>query len=463
MPTPLPTRFPPSSPVGEHAVVLGASMAGLLAARVLAGAFRHVTVVERDTLPSGAEDRRGVPQGRQVHALLARGGQVIDELFPDMSERLAADGAVLADGVGSIRFQLGGRRLRNAPTGARDVFCSRLFLEQHVRDAVRALPTVTLRDGCDVLGPVAGGDRVTGVRIRATGAAPRTEQLAADLVVDATGRGSRTPVWLAEMGRTAPPESRVVVDTGYVGGRFRLRPGALGDDIAILTSSAPGNPRSGALFTVEHGDCVAGVAGTLGDHPPTDLAGFLGFARTLAFGDLAEALEGAELRTPLRAARFPANLRRHYERLPDPPAGLLVLGDALCAFNPIYGQGMTVAAMEADALRRLLDRGRVPAPREYFRAAARTLAPAWDLATGADLQDPRVEGPRSRGARLINGYVDRLQAAAVHDATLSRAFLDVSGLLAPPPSLMRPDRVARVVWSGLRHRRAPARPLASTV
>lgn len=461
--TPLPTRFPPPSPVGEHAVVLGASMAGLLAARVLAGAFRRVTVVERDERPTGPDDRRGVPQGRQVHALLARGGQIIDGLFPDMSERLAADGAVLADGIGSIRFQLGGRRLRNVPTGTRDVFCSRLFLEQHVRDAVRALPTVTVRDGCDVLGPVSVGGRVSGVRIRAAAAAPAAEQLAAGLVVDATGRGSRTPVWLAAMGRTAPPESRVVVDTGYVGGRFRLRPGALGGDIAILTSSAPGRPRSGAVFTVEHGEAVAGVAGMLGDHPPTDLDGFLAFARTLAFRDLADALAGAESLTPLRAARFPANLRRHYERLDDLPAGLLVLGDALCAFNPIYGQGMTVAAIEADVLRRLLERGRIPAPRDYFRAAARALAPAWDLATGADLADPRVEGPRSRGARVINGYVDRLQAAAVHDATLSRAFLEVSGLLAPPPSLMRPDRAARVFWSSLRHRDDPARSLAAAV
>jgi 2-polyprenyl-6-methoxyphenol hydroxylase-like FAD-dependent oxidoreductase len=456
--------MPSTTPtLGEHAVVLGASVAGLLAARALADSFPRVTVVERDELPTGAAARRGVPQGRQVHALLARGRQILDEFFPDLPARLVAEGAQSADGLASIRFAFGGHRFPQAPSGLIDVFCSRLFLEHHLREAVRAMPGVTIVERCDVLHPIVDRTRVTGVAVRHRDAAPAKEILPAEVLVDATGRGSRTPVWLAELGRTPPPETRVAVDVGYLTGRFRLRPGALGDDIGILISACPGNPRMGGLFAVEGGEVTAGVAGTLGDHPPTEFAGFLDFAATLAYPDLRDALEGAELVGALASARFPANTRRHYERLDDLPAGLFVVGDALAAFNPIYGQGMTLAAIEAAELRRLLGRGRVPTPKEYFRAAARALAPAWDLAVGSDLRAPRVAGPRTRAGRLVNAYVARFQAAAAHDADLARTFLEVSGLVAPPKALLRPDRMVRVLARGRRHGAAAREPAERSV
>jgi 2-polyprenyl-6-methoxyphenol hydroxylase-like FAD-dependent oxidoreductase len=441
----------PAAAVGEHAVVLGASMAGLLAARVLSESFRRVTVVERDTLPDEASSRRGVPQSLQVHALLARGRQLLDSLFPDLDARLVADGALLVDGTGSFRFVLNGHRLPRIPKGTDDIAASRILLEHHVRESVRALPSVTFREGCDALRPIVDGERVTGVEIRDRASAA-VEVLAATALVDATGRGSRTPTWLAEMGRTAPTEDRIVVNLGYTTGRFRLRPGALAPDAGLLITPTPDNPRSGSVIPVENGEVTAVVAGTMGDHPPTGHAAFLEFAATLPAPDLREALEGAELLGPLRPARFPANTRRRYEQLTDLPHGLFVLGDALCSFNPIYGQGMTVAAIEADVLRRLLARGRVPTPRHYFRAAARALAPAWDLAVGSDLQDPRVDGPRPRGTRIVNAYVARIQAAAVNDPDLTRTFLAVSQLLQAPTALLRPDRVARVLWSTDRRR-----------
>ncbi len=440
---------------GDRAVVLGASMAGLLAARVLADSFPHVTLVERDELPTGPADRRGVPQARQVHILLSRGGRVVEELFPGITDALAADGAVLADGGARIRFLLAGRRLCNIPSDDRDVFCSRQLLEHHVREAVRRHPGITVLDGSDVLHPVDDGARVTGVAVRPRSGAAE-EVLPADLVVDATGRGSRTPVWLAETGRTPPAEERIATDTVYAGARFRLRPGALGDDVAILVSPPPGGSRGGALFAVEGGEVLVSLTGMLGEAPPDDLDGFRDYAASLAFPDLADALEGAEPVTPLRTSRFPASTRRHYERLTDLPRGLLVVGDALCSFNPVYGQGMSVAAIQAEALARTLDRGGVPEPRAWFRAAARACAPAWDLATGSDLADPRVEGPRPALSRVMNAYVDRLQAAAEHDARVSTVFLEVTGLLRPPPALLRPDVVARVAWSSARHRRRTA-------
>lgn len=444
--------------LGRRAVVLGASMAGLLAARVLSRSFDQVTLVERDELPDTPADRRGVAQSLQVHALLARGSQIVEDLFPGLTRRAVADGAIAADGGERMRLVAGGHRLVRVTTGDEDLFASRLLLEHHVRHSVRALPTVTVRDGCDALRPVHDGTRVTGMEVRPHDGGG-TEVLPADLVVDATGRGSRTPVWLTEMGRTAPAEDRIVVDVAYVTGRFRLRPGALGDDLAVLVSAGPGRPRSGAVIAVEDGEHTACLIGTFGDRPPTDLPGFLGFAGTLLVDDVREALEGAELLGSLSSARFPANVRRRYDALTDLPDRYLVVGDALCGFNPVYLQGMTVAAIEAELLQTMLAEGGIPAPRDWFAAASRAIAPAWDLATGSDLQDPRVQGPRPAIGRLVNAYVDRFQAAAVHDPGLCRVFLDVSGLMVPPPALLRPDRVARVLWATRRRaaRRIPLR------
>jgi 2-polyprenyl-6-methoxyphenol hydroxylase-like FAD-dependent oxidoreductase len=452
-----------TTPVGEHAVVLGASMAGLLAARVLSESFTRVTLVERDVLPTAAADRRGVPQGRHAHAVLPRGRQILEELFPGIAERLVARGATSGDGA-QIRFLLGGNRLRPVGGELPNLLISRPLLESGVRDAVLALPAVTIREGVDVLHPVVDGPRITGVQVRHR-ASGEVETLAADLVVDATGRASRTPVWLAELGRTAPPEDRVTIEVAYASGRFRPAPGALGPDLAILMSAAPGNPRGGVVFPAEHGEHLVGLLGSFGDDPPTEPAAFRAFAATLPFPDLADALAGAEPSGAVHATRFPANVRRRYERLTDLPDGLLVVGDAVCAFNPVYGQGMTVAGLEALELRRLLRRGRMPVAHEFFRACARVVGPVWDLTVGSDVQDPRVTGPRPTGrgsrsrsgaTRRVNAYVARLQRAAQTDAALSRAFLDVAGLLAPAPSLMRPDRVARVLWAA--RRRAPHGP-----
>lgn len=435
--------------LGEHAVVLGGSIAGLLAARVLTDSFARVTIVERDVLScdsaNSSTQRRGVPHAGQVHALLPRGRMVLDALFPELGTALLAHGATTADPLDQVRFFVGGSQLAQAPSAQQGTFASRVFLEEHLRAAVRALPSVTIVDGA-IGSPVVDGDRVAGVQLRPVGeGSARTVDV--DVVVDATGRGSRTPAWLTSIGRTAPAEDRVTVDVDYVSGRFRLRPGALGTDVAILIAACPGFPRAGALMPAEGDEVIAGVAGTLGDRPPGDLPGLLSFAATLAFPDLRAALDGAELLGPLESAHFVANRWRRYDRLHDLPAGLFVVGDALCAFNPVYGQGMSVAALEAEALHRLLGRGSVPKPRTFFRAAARSIGPAWNLAVGADLQDPRVEGRRTKAQAVLGAYVGRFQAAAARDAALASTFMDVSGLIASPAALLRPDRALRVLMS----------------
>jgi 2-polyprenyl-6-methoxyphenol hydroxylase-like FAD-dependent oxidoreductase len=450
--------------IGDRAVVLGASLAGLLAARVLADSYGQVTVIDRDELPVTPTHRRGVPHGRHIHALLARGQQALEELLPGLTVELVAYGVPTGDMLADARLYLSGHRLRQAHTGLGLLCASRPVLEGHVRARVRVLPNVRFLDSCDVAGltTTSDGRRVTGARMlrRADGSAE--ELVAADLVVDATGRGSRTPVWLEALGYARPAREQVRIGLGYATRTYRLAPDALQGELAVVQAATPQHPRAGALQVLEGDRWMLTLAGILGDHPPTDPDGFLAFARSLQFPDIYEAVRGGEPLDDPVGFRFPASVRHRYERLTRFPDGLLVMGDAVASFNPLYGQGMSVAALEALTLRRHLERGMEPQPRRFSRDLTRVVDVPWDMAAGGDLVFPGVQGRRTLKTRLINAYLARLHAAAAHDASLASAFAQVAGLVAPPESLLHPAVAVRVMWASLHppagSRRHPQHP-----
>ncbi len=429
----------------DHAVVLGASMAGLLTARVLSDSFRQVTVIERDVLSAEADQRRGVPQGRHLHALLSRGAQVLDDLFPGFTKQVTEAGAPVGDLLGNIRWFLSGHRLAQADIGQPVIFPSRPVLEAHVRSLVSGLSNVSFLDGHDIVAPTASADkrRVTGVRVRSAAAAERA--LDADLVVDATGRGSRAPLWLAELGYARPVTEKVTVDVGYASRSYQLPHDILGNDKLILHGWTPAYPRGAGLVEQGGGRFLLTVTGLLGDYPPIDPAGFDEFTASLQYPDVHEAVRaGVALDDPV-SFRYPANVRQRYERMRDFPDGFLVLGDALCAFNPIYGQGMTSAALQANALRELLADGQPLTWRRHFQAMARAVDDPWTISTSNDLGFPGVKGRRTPSVRLINAYLPRLHELAGRDPVTAEAFLRVTGLLEHPTALLRPGLALRVL------------------
>jgi 2-polyprenyl-6-methoxyphenol hydroxylase-like FAD-dependent oxidoreductase len=430
----------------DHAVVLGGSIAGLLAARVLADAYAGVTVIERDALSPSYAVRHGVPQGRHAHFLLARGAQVLDELFPDMTAQLRADGAPTGDALDDTRMYLSGHLLRRTHTGLPAISASRGFLEGHVRERVRALPHVRFLDRCDVVGLHASSDgrRVTGARVVRRADNSAEETVHADLVVDATGRGSRAGAWLVALGHAPAPEERVRMHLGYTTRQYRVRDDPLDGDLGVLHGITPAHPRGGGLARLEGRRALLTLAGLRGDHPPTDPAGFDAFARSLRFPDVHAVIRDAEPLDDPVAYRFTQSVRRRYDRVRRPPAGFVAMGDSLCSLNPLYGQGMSVAALEALTLRRHLRRG-VARPRRLLRDLVGITEGPWRMAAGADLAFDGVDGRGTPDMRVMRGYVSRLHAAAADDAALSVVFVRVSALVDPPAALLRPRVVMRVL------------------
>ena len=434
---------------GGRAVVVGASVAGLLTARVLTESFDRVTLVDRDALSGGPVARRGVPQSGHPHALLTGGLQVLEELFPDLTGDLLRHGAMRCDLHADGRFHARGRLMRQRRSGLAALAVSRPLLEDRLRAGVLALPNVDLAAPAALLDLEQFGSRVTGVRVR-EGSADRV--LPADLVVDATGRGSHTPVWLAEHGFPRPRESTVDVGVSYTSWTFPRLPEDLSGALFLLTAPTPEIPRFGAALAAEGDRWLVGCASYAGGSAPADLPALHTFAAGLAAPDLADLVaDRAPLGSP-HLQRFPSSTRRHYERLPHFPDGLLVIGDALSSFNPIYGQGMTIAALEAIALREELGLGRGDLARRFFRRAARLIDVAWDLAAGGDLALPVVPGRRTLRVRLVNSYVSQIALAATVDAEVGLRFIRVLNLLDPPTALVRPGMVARVVAARSRTR-----------
>ncbi|WP_157562929.1 hypothetical protein [Micromonospora chokoriensis] len=431
-----------------QAIVLGGSIGGLLAARVLSESYAKVTVFDRDELPTESTDRKGVPQGVHSHGLLARGRQVLEELFPGLTADLTTQGAVAVDLQRDCLWVNDGHRIPRVASGLEGLCVSRRALEGYVRNRVRALPTVEIRDRCEALGLLADGDTVTGARILPRGAGE--EHHPADLVVDATGRGNRGPTWLAELGYEQPVEDHVDPQTVYVSRDYRRTPGD-STFTAFISSPSPGAPRGGVAIAAEGDRWMVTLLGVGADQaPPTDPEGYLAFAGRLPAPELHTLLSRAEPLGPPKRMRLPTSVRRRYEHLTRLPDGFIAVADAMCSFNPAYGQGMTVAAVEATVLRDCLRQSRRELPRRFYAGAAKVVDVPWDMAVGADLRHPTIVGPRSRRTRFLNGYVARLHVAAARHPAVGRRFLSVANLMTPPPGLFAPSIAARVLWSGRR-------------
>ncbi|MEU9735162.1 FAD-dependent monooxygenase [Streptomyces sp. NPDC048002] len=433
---------------------MGGGLAGMLAAHVLAGFADRVTVVERDRLPKDEEPRPGVPQGRHPHVLLQGGQKALEALLPGFTEELAAAGAPRVGMPSDLVLWQNGRWFRRLPATTHIFTGSRAQLEGLVRRRVLADPAIETVEGTDVVGLLGDARRVRGVLLRDRSAEGRGKEreLEADLVVDASGGGTKAPQWLTGIG--APPPHEETIDTGlaYASRVYRGPAGVLGTDTAgYYVYPNPDQVHAGGALPLEDGSHLVIVSGLRGDEPPTAEAEFEQYLKRLPHPLLHRWLQEAEPLSAPFGFRRTGNVRRRYDLPGAAPAGFLATGDALCTFNPIYGQGMAVAAMNALALRdSLTDRRRVPSTRRVQRALLTASRQAWDISAGADRAMPGATGNAVAGAladRAAGWYLGRVQERAPGDPVVGRAFRAVLTLSEPVGALFAAP-VARAVLFG---------------
>lgn len=449
-----------------QAIVIGGGMAGICAARVLADRYQRVTLLDRDRYPEGPAHRRGVPQSHHAHALLARGQDELERSFPGFTDALTAAGALRFDVTERFAiFRKWGWAPR-ASTGPATLWASRPLVEATARAHLRRVPNLEVREGTVVEDLAVTRDsrlRAAGVRVRDEDGVRST--MDADLVVDASGRGSKAPRWLETAGLARPEEDVVEAYAGYAS-RFYRRPPAHERppewwwDGLWIEGVPPDFPRGGVAFPVEGDRWLVTLVGFAKDYPPGDEAGFLAFAESLYSPVLHDAITRAAPISEVVINRSMTNRFRRYDRWRDTLDGFVAIGDSVCAYNPVYGQGMSVAAVSAAILRDTLDRLGPDAralPRAFFRAQGEFLRDVWNLAAGADFLWPTTEGKRPPGSRLVKPYFDLLVESLHCDPVATRLAVRSFHLLEPTTALFRPRLAVTALASTLRRRRQSLR------
>ncbi|MBB5870067.1 2-polyprenyl-6-methoxyphenol hydroxylase-like FAD-dependent oxidoreductase [Allocatelliglobosispora scoriae] len=434
--------------VGERVVVLGGSVSGMYAAAALSPFYRDVVIIDRDELIGVREARRGAPQARHINGLLAAGARAQEELFPEITAQMITAGCPQTDLSGTVRWYFLGKRAKQVRAGLTNVAARRPIMELHLRERVQALGNVTFMEQFDITGVVSNADktRITGVKVSKHGDEGASEEIvSADLIVDCTGRGSRSPVWLEELGYERVAEEGTKMGLGYATRHYKLGSvDPFGTDHSIVCVANPVVPR-GCIFTKTDGGTVELTTyGILGDHPPVDPEGFNAFVKTLVAPEVHEAIVAAEPLNDVVLFRFPTTMRRRYERLTKLPEGLLIMGDAVCTPNPVFAQAQTLAALQALRLRDALRTGSAPKAVDFAAAVSAVIDPAWEMTESINLSFPDVEGHRSLKLKMLLAYMKRVQMATHHDASITEAFMRSAGLVDPIHALMTPSFMRKV-------------------
>ncbi|MEU2855987.1 hypothetical protein [Streptomyces syringium] len=410
----------------------------------------EVVVLEPDGLVENGIGR-GAPQREQLHALLAMGHSQLERWFPGLTNELTEAGAQLGTGA-AIQFYIDGALKTEVPD-LRMIGATRSFIEAHVRRRLSDLPNVSIRAG-QARDLIIKGSRVCGVRFSSVEGTPPTStipdgELDADLVVDAMGRSTRLGTWLQHHGWDPAPLDRMRVDLGYATATFHRGNELPGTVIAHATpgpASAyqPALSEPGALAAVEGNRWTVVLAGYTDYRPGRDPEEFLTRMRRCV-APLQMVADQCAMDGEVKTYHFRESIRRDYTRLTRLPGGLVAVGDSVASVNPIYGQGLTLAALQASALSAYLRRSAYPhSPAwEYFRLAGAVVSAAWQLSATADLAQPHVTGPYPQGYRLIRWVSDKITSASVIDPVVNQTFMDVLHMRAHPRNLTHPRVLLR--------------------
>jgi len=452
------TKFPKKD---SHAVVIGGSIAGLLSARVLSQHFGHVTIIERDTYPTSPQEiRAGTPQAWHHHVLLAKGRDILEEFFPGFDQEMEKMKVPLLDYGKEVALVSRVGELARFTSGVMIRPCRRSTLDWLVRKEVEKFNNITFMQTTRVTGlksveSRSGVQRVVGVEIssgqKSTGST-KSIPILSDLVIDASGPQTQMPTWLENLNYPVPKEEVVDANLGYASRLYDASKSSHPPWSAIgITTRPPHNPRAAGLWKVEGGKWMCSLIGTAGNHPPKHEDGFLEFAKHLPDPRVYEFIKSAKPLGKIRSYRGTQNRWRHYESMKSFPQGLLVMGGAMCSYNPLYGQGMTVIAQQAKVLNQQLKNKRQKGflyeeafATIFHREIAKTQKLPWLLATLEDLRWPSTTGQKNQlSTKLANDYVDRLLPLARHDVFVAKLFLRIMNMQTSPSNLCDPRLLRR--------------------
>ena len=442
--------------LGNQAVVIGGSMVGMLAARVLSERFRSVVVLDRDAEPGKPVPHRSVPQGAHIHVLLSKGRTVIDRLFPGIFPELEEAGALNSDSVEDLAWFHTGVWKARGHSGIDFYLQSRPLLDWHVRRRLLAdCPNVSVCNDMEAESLIDVRGKITGLMVRSR-KKPEILRLDCDLLVDASGRGTRMPRWLRDLGYDVPEEQKVVVNISYTTRLYEQPSNLTRDWSAMMIYPSAPEKKLGYIYPVEPDPSgkkrwIVTLAGVLGEHAPTKETGFLEYAKTLARPDIYDMIRTAKPLSNFSAFKFPATRRLRYDRCQRLPEGFVAVGDALASFNPIYGQGMSVGATAVELLERCLQKaGLVNLSKRYFsRAYWLVTAIPWLLVTAEDFRFEETVGKRPWGLPILHWYLTRVHRLAAQDSRITAEFLKVLHFINTPAALFQPYIFLRVIGSAL--------------
>ena len=446
----------------NSAIVIGGSITGLIAARVLTEHFDRVTIIERDRFVSHQhcftekpEFRQGVPQSLHVHVLLAKGQEILEQLFPGLRNELIENGAKDTDVVADWRYLFADGWAPNFDSGISMITCSRNLLENAIRQRLSKHHNLVFLDAYQAIGLSLGNDRqsITGVKVKQ--GQNREFELSARLVIDACGRNSQTPKWLSSLGYQKPKETVINSFLGYASRWYEKAPDFTAPFQGVVVKTKPqSDRRGGVLYPVENQTWVVTLAGIGQDYPPTDEAGFLEFARSLRSSEIYETIKNAKPQSPIYGYRRTENRLIHYEKLRRFPENLLVMGDAACSFNPVYGQGMTAAALAGITLDNCLKQKKLGRStqnllglsRRFQKQLAKANEIPWLMATSEDLRWSTTIGAKSDlKMRLMHGYIEQVISSGCHDDGVYQTFIEVAHMLKQPTALFTPKVLLKVL------------------
>jgi 2-polyprenyl-6-methoxyphenol hydroxylase-like FAD-dependent oxidoreductase len=435
----------------QDAVVIGASIAGLCAARVLSEHYRHVTIFERDALPETPAQRAAVPQGRHVHLLMARGAAEFDGLFPGLLDDMVAAGVpMLENRPDCIHFGAAGHVLGTNHTLRHEFTAyvpSRPHLEWQIRRRVEAIPNVEIRrTGVAEPRYSPAEERVTGVLLDAD---DDDSAVPADLVVDATGRGTRLPVWLEQWGFERPPEETVDVGIGYASQQVQI-PDRLIEEKVVVAGACREQPLGLGMLYYEDGTWTVTTFGIAKVEPPHTFPEMCALADEILPAHVSAALRAGTPLGEVAFHRYPVSRWRRYDKLTRFPTGIIPFGDAVVSFNPTFGQGMTMSSIQAGNLRTVLDSGDPDIAGRLAKATAKTTYPVWTMTAVGDQVLHLAPGPRPWWYGPVGSLFDQFLGAAETDPVLAEWFLRRFSLLDSLWMVPSPALVGRTVRHNMR-------------